>query len=248
METFRNREEAGRLLAEALAEFAGRGDVIVLGLPRGGVPVAEQVARALDADLDVLVVRKLGHPYQPELAIGAIAATGGRFGATAPLESEHRSGSSKQTPRGASGGVRVLNEAIRIPANVLEELTRREEVELHRREQTYREGRPFPDLEDRVVILVDDGLATGSTMRAAVAAVRQMNPSRIIVAVPVAPLETVMALQREADEVVCLMTPSSFFGVGQFYQDFSQTSDEEVRAILRRFWKQTDRESAREPA
>jgi putative phosphoribosyl transferase len=205
---FRNRTEAGRLLAEKLAKYAGRDDVIVLGLPRGGVPVAFEVARRLGAPLDVFIVRKLGVPGFEELAAGAIA----------------------------SGGVRVLNEdvvrAISHADEAIEAVTARETAELERREQIYREGRPPPELRDRIVILVDDGLATGATMRAAVKALRQRGAARIVVAVPVGPPDTCRELQEEADETICLSTPPFFQAVGQYYEDFSQTSDEDVRELL----------------
>lgn len=209
MSVFENRTDAGQQLARALDHYADRADVLVLGLPRGGVPVAEQVADALDAELDVLIVRKLGYPGQEELAAGAIA----------------------------SGGIRVLNENIWLPEDVLGEITERELRELRRREQAYRGDRPYPSLEGRCIILIDDGLATGATMRAAVAAVRQRRPARVVVAVPVAPQETVRKLREEADEVICVETPASFFGIGQFYLDFSQTTDAVVRDILLRAWE-----------
>jgi putative phosphoribosyl transferase len=205
---FPNRTEAGRLLAEKLAKYAGRDDVIVLGLPRGGVPVAFEVAHRLGAPLDVFVVRKLGVPGFEELAAGAIA----------------------------SGGVRVLNEdvmrAIPHADEVIEAVTAREAAELERREQIYRQGRPPPELRDRIVILVDDGLATGATMRAAVNAARQSGAAKIVVAVPVGPPDTCRELEEEADETICLSTPVFFQAVGQYYEDFSQTSDEDVRELL----------------
>jgi len=205
---FPNRTEAGRLLAEKLVKYAGRDDVIVLGLPRGGVPVAFEVAQRLDAPLDVFIVRKLGVPGFEELAAGAIA----------------------------SGGVRVLNEdvtrAIPHADEMIEALTVRETAELERREQIYREGRPSPELRDRIVILVDDGLATGATMRAAVKALRQRAAAKIVVAVPVGPPDTCREIEQEADETICLSTPLFFQAVGQYYEDFSQTSDEDVRELL----------------
>jgi predicted phosphoribosyltransferase len=183
--------------------------VVVLGLPRGGIPVAHEVAKALTAPLDVFVVRKLGAPLQPELAMGAIA----------------------------SGGVRVLNaEVIRIldiPQETIEQVTRREQQELERRERAYRDGRPRVALANHQVILVDDGLATGSTMRAAVAAVRDLHPSRVIVAVPVGAPETCRELATIADEVVCVEMPVPLEAVGTWYRDFSQTTDDEVRDALR---------------
>jgi len=205
---FSNRAEAGRQLAEKLDKYAGRKDVIVLGLPRGGVPVAYEVAKRLRAPLDVFIVRKLGVPGFEELAAGAIA----------------------------SGGVRVLNEevmrAIPYADEAIEAVTVRETAELERREQIYREGRPSPELRDRVVILVDDGLATGATMRAAVKALRQQGAAKIVVAVPVGPPDTCREIEQEADETICLSTPPFFQAVGQYYEDFSQTSDEDVRELL----------------
>jgi predicted phosphoribosyltransferase len=207
---FRERREAGRLLAELLAEYSGRHDVIVLALPRGGVPVGYEVARKLGAPLDVFVVRKLGLPSQPELAIGAIA----------------------------SGGVRVLNrelvEGLGIPEEVIDQVARREQEELRRRERLFRGERPPPDLRGKTVILVDDGLATGSTMRSAVRAIKQQSPAQVIVAVPVAARSTCEELQDVVDKVVCAVTPFPFFAVGQWYADFRETSDEEVRELLAR--------------
>jgi putative phosphoribosyl transferase len=207
---FPNRTEAGRLLAKKLVKYAGRDDVIVLGLPRGGVPVAFEVAQRLGAPLDVFIVRKLGVPGFEELAVGAIA----------------------------SGGVRVLNEdvmrALPNADQLIESVTERETVELDRREQTYRNGRAAPGLRDRVVILVDDGLATGATMRAAVKALRQRGVARIVVAVPVGPADTCREFEDAADETVCASMPEFFQAVGQYYEDFSQTSDEEVRELLAR--------------
>jgi putative phosphoribosyl transferase len=205
---FANRTEAGRLLAEKLVKYAGRDDVVVLGLPRGGVPVAYEVAKRLRAPLDLFIVRKLGVPGFEELAAGAIA----------------------------SGGVRVLNEdvmrAIPRADEAIEAVTARETAELERREQIYRQGRPPPELRDRIVILVDDGLATGATMRAAVKALRQSGAAKIIVAVPVGPPDTCRELEEEADETICLSTPEFFQAVGQYYEDFSQTSDQDVRELL----------------
>src|SRR5437870_12444955 len=207
---FANRTEAGRLLAEKLVQYAGRDDVVVLGLPRGGVPVAYQVARRLGAPLDVCSVRKLGVPGFEELAAGAIA----------------------------SGGVRVLNEdgvrAIPHADEAIEAVTARETAELERREQIYREGRPPPEFHDRIVILVDDGLATGATMRAAVKALRQSGAAKIVVAAPVGPPDSCRELEAQADETICLSTPQYFQAVGQYYEDFSQTSDEDVRELLAR--------------
>src|SRR5438445_3296168 len=205
---FANRTEAGRLLAEKLVQYAGRDDVVVLGLPLGGVPVAYQVARRLGAPLDVFIVRKLGVPGFEELAAGAIA----------------------------SGGVRVLNEdvirAIPHADQAIEAVTARETTELQRREQIYREGRPAPELRDRIAILVDDGLATGATMRAAIKALRQRGAANIVVAVPVGPPDTCHEIEEQADETICLSTPEFFQAVGQYYDDFSQTSDEDVRELL----------------
>jgi putative phosphoribosyl transferase len=205
---FQDRSEAGRILARALSEYAGAPGVLVLALPRGGVPVGYEVARELHAPLDVFVVRKLGAPGQEELAIGALA----------------------------SGGARVLNrEVVNVLAITPEEIDRvaeREQRELERREQQYRGGRPRLEVSGRTVVLVDDGLATGSSMRAAIAALRQRQPAKVIVAVPVAPPSTCQELQLEADQVVCAITPLPFYAVGQWYRDFTQTSDEEVRRLL----------------
>ena len=219
---FANRTEAGRQLAEELEKYAGRDDVIVLGLPRGGVPVAYEVAKRLRTPLDVFIVRKLGVPGFEELAAGAIA----------------------------SGGVRVLNEdvvrAIPYANEAIEAVTAKETAELERREQIYREGRPPPELRDRIVILVDDGLATGATMRAAVKALRQRGVAKIVAAVPVGPPDTYREIEQEADETICLSTPPFFQAVGQYYEDFSQTSDEDVRELLARAAQgisdQTDRQ------
>ena len=207
---FPNREEAGRLLAGKLEKYAGRNDVIVLGLPRGGVPVAYEVAQRLGVPLDVFIVRKLGVPGFEELAAGAIA----------------------------SGGVRVLNEdvlrALPKADQIIESVTAKETAELKRREKSYRDDRPAPELRDRVVILVDDGLATGATMRAAVKALRQRGVAKIVVAVPVGPPDTCREFEDEADETICASAPEFFQAVGQYYEDFSQTSDEEVRDLLAR--------------
>ena len=207
---FADRTQAGRLLAPRLDEYSGRSaDVIVLGLPRGGVPVAFEVARRLRLPLDVYVVRKLGTPGFEELAMGAIA----------------------------TGGVRVVNEQVvgrlRLREADLQRVAEVEGRELVRRERSYREGRDPPDLAGRVVILVDDGLATGSTMRAAVAAARRLDPARVVVAVPTAPASTCQRLRHEADEVVCATTPRPFRAVGYSYSSFPQTADEEVRSLLR---------------
>lgn len=205
---YRDRREAGRALADRLRHFAGRQDVIVLALPRGGVPVAFEVAKAIGATLDVFMVRKLGLPGHPEFAIGAIA----------------------------SGGIRTLDDDLvryyRIPAATVEQLARAEQQELERRERVYRGARPPLVLEDRTVILVDDGLATGSTMRAAVIAVRRQLPSQIVVAAPVGARQACRALDQVADEVVCAMTPEPFNAVGLWYQNFEQTTDDEVRYLL----------------
>ena len=205
---FQDRRDAGRALADALRKYAGRDDVVVLALPRGGVPVAYEVARALGVPLDLFLVRKLGTPGHRELAMGAIA----------------------------SGGVRVLNDDVvrwyGIPKDAIEAVAREEERELVRRERAYREGRESVPIEGRVAILVDDGLATGSTMRAAVKAVRQLGPSAVVVAVPVGARETCDELSAIADEVACLRTPEPFAAVGQWYLDFEQTTDEEVRRLL----------------
>lgn len=212
---FENRTDAGRKLAEALGAYAGRSDLIVLALPRGGVPVAYEVARALKAPLDLLIVRKLGTPGNPELAMGAIA----------------------------SGGASVLNRDVvsiyRISDEVIENAAAKERQELERRERLYRGDRPYPDIENRCIIVVDDGIATGATMRAGLAALRQRNPACVVVAVPLAPTDTVERLRAEVDEVVCLTTPEPFFAVGQGYRDFSQTTDDEVREILTRAWEET---------
>jgi putative phosphoribosyl transferase len=205
---FKNRTEAGQLLAEKLNAYANRPDVLVLALPRGGVPVAYEVARALNAPLDVFLVRKLGLPGHKELAMGAIA----------------------------TGGVRVLNsEVVRsydIPDILIDAVAATEQAELNRRERAYRGDRPPLDVRGRTVILIDDGLATGSTMRAAVAALKKQQPARIVVAVPIAPPETCDELRDEVDEVVCAATPEPFYALGLWYEDFSQTSDQEVRSLL----------------
>jgi putative phosphoribosyl transferase len=206
---FRDRAHAGKVLARALSRYAGRDDVIVLALPRGGVPVAAELARALGAQLDVFVVRKLGLPGHEELAMGAVAP----------------------------GGVLVLDDrlvrGLGIPDEVLQETVEKELRELERREAAYRAGRPPLDLEGKTVILVDDGLATGATMRAAALALRKYKPARVVVAVPVASAETCDEFRADVDEIVCALTPSPFHAVGLWYDDFSQTSDEEVRELLR---------------
>ncbi|MGP8198467.1 MAG: phosphoribosyltransferase [Limisphaerales bacterium] len=206
---FRDRAEAGRLLADKLGTFTGREDVVVLGLPRGGIPVAFEVARRLHAPLAAFLVRKLGVPSHEELAMGAIA----------------------------SGGVCFLNEALietlGISQRVIDEAVVRERRELERREEVCH-ARRMPELRDRVVILIDDGLATGASMRVAVMAVREHHPARIIVAAPVAAKETLKAFEREGIETVCSQTPDGFHGVGQWYDDFTQTTDEEVRDLLQK--------------
>jgi putative phosphoribosyl transferase len=205
---FANRREAGVELASHLREYAGRNDVVVLALPRGGVPVAFEVAQALNAPLDVFLVRKLGLPGHSELAMGAIA----------------------------SGGVRVLNDDVvrwyGVPGRVIEAVARNEQAELERREREYRQGRPLVDLHGKTVILVDDGLATGSTMKAAVQAARRLAPAQVIVAVPVGSPSSCGELRDIADETVCARTPEPFSAVGQWYYDFSQTTDDEVRQLL----------------
>jgi putative phosphoribosyl transferase len=209
---YKDRIEAGRLLATALKHYGGRTDVLVLALPRGGVPVAAEVAKELGVTLDLMLVRKLGTPGHEELAMGAIA----------------------------TGGSQVLNEDLirhlDISSDVIEAVAQKERRELRRREQAYRGGHPVPAMRERCVILIDDGVATGATMRAAVAALRQQDPARIVIAVPVAPPETIADFQKRVDEVVCLATPTPFLGVGRWYQDFSQTSDAEVRALLAEAW------------
>lgn len=205
---FQNRRDAGRALASALQQYANRPDVLVLGLPRGGVPVAYEVARSLHVPLDIFVVRKLGVPGQEELALGAIA----------------------------SGGVRVLNRevvrALGIGGEEIESVTRRELAELERRERQYRGDRPPLDVRGRSAILIDDGLATGSTMRAAAAALARMEPAKIVVAVPVAARQTCDEFRTELGEIVCLHTPDRFYAVGQWYREFDQTTDDEVRGLL----------------
>jgi putative phosphoribosyl transferase len=209
LQRFHDRREAGQLLARQLAQYKDHDDVVVLALPRGGVPVGYEIARYLKAPLDVFVVRKLGVPWQPELAMGAIAGK----------------------------GTEVLNgdviTAYNIPPHVIRAVAEREGHELKRRLQEYRGDRPFPELRDRVVILVDDGLATGSSMRAAVNAVRLERPRELIVAVPVAASSTCREFEREVDGIVCLRTPPDFSAVGLWYEDFSQTTDAEVRELLR---------------
>jgi putative phosphoribosyl transferase len=205
---FPNRTAAGKQLADRLQLYADRPDVLVLGLPRGGLPVAYEVATALHAPLDICLVRKLGVPGHKELAMGAIA----------------------------SGGVRVMNNdviaGLRISQQDIEKVATRELQELHRRDRAYRGDRPQPDIADRTVILVDDGIATGSTMRSAIATLKPQHPAALIVAIPVAAPEAYNELKTEADEVVCLMTPKPFYAIGLWYKNFSQTTDEEVRKLL----------------
>jgi putative phosphoribosyl transferase len=205
---FHDRKEAGRLLAQLLSRYAGRADVLVLGLPRGGVPVAYEVARVLNAPLDVFVVRKLGVPGYEELALGAVA----------------------------SGGVRVLNEEVVAAAGLdeqaIDRVADRELGEMTRREREYRGERPPPELRGKVVILVDDGLATGASMRAAALAARQLGSKQVVVAVPVAANQTCDEFRDDVDEVVCAFTPEPFYAVGLWYENFGQTSDEEVRQLL----------------
>jgi putative phosphoribosyl transferase len=207
---FSDRADAGRVLAEQLRHYADRPDVIVLALPRGGVPVAYEVAKALHAPLDIFVVRKLGIPGHEELAMGAVA----------------------------TGGVRVLNDQVvkglSIPGFVIDAVANWELQELERRERLYRGDRPPPEVRGKTAILVDDGLATGSTMLAAVKALRKLGPARIVVAVPVASPDTCELLKEYVDETVCAATPEPFYAVGLWYRDFSQTTDEEVRELLER--------------
>lgn len=207
---FRDRSEAGRILADELERYRGRPDLLVLALPRGGVPVGFEVADALGAELDVFLVRKLGVPGHEELAMGAIA----------------------------TGGVRVLNEEViaqlRISETNIAQAAAQQQKELERRERLYRGDRPPPEARGRTVILVDDGLATGSSMRAAVAAVRTLQPDRIVVAVPAASPATCREFQSEVDEVVCAITPEPFYAVGAWYDDFEQTTDDEVKELLER--------------
>jgi len=208
MTVYADRFDAGRRLAERLAEYADRDDVVVLALPRGGIPVGFEVAQRLNAPLDVFTVRKLGVPSHKELAMGAIA----------------------------SGGIRVLNQDVvaqlQIPEWQIDQVAAAEQQELERREQAYRDGRPPVPVKDKTIILVDDGLATGASMRAAVQALRLMEPSAIIVAVPVGAPDTCELLRNDADAVVCAVTPENFMAVGRWYEDFSQTTDEEVRELL----------------
>jgi predicted phosphoribosyltransferase len=207
---FVNRKEAGEILAEALSGYAGKSGTLVLALPRGGVPVAYEVAKALSAPLDLWLVRKLGVPGQEELAMGAIAG--------------------KNTL--------VLNDdiiaALNISQPTIDSIIAREQAELERRNKHYRHGKPPPDVGGNTILIIDDGVATGATMRAAIASLRQAAAARVIAAVPVGAMSTCRKIGQEADELVCLHTPEPFYGVGQWYNDFSQTSDEEVLALLAR--------------
>jgi len=220
-QVYDDRRQAGAHLAGLLDRFRDRDDAIVLGLPRGGIPVASEVARALAAPLDIFLVRKLGLPGYPELAMGAIA----------------------------SGGIRVLNAdvvaAYSIPGDVIDRIAREELAELERRERLYREGCANIDLSGRLVLLVDDGLATGATMKAAVAAVRRHHPVRVVVAVPVGSAKTCREFTKVADEIVCARAPEYFAAVGQWYRDFSQTTDEEVQSLLREHAEWIRREAGR---
>jgi putative phosphoribosyl transferase len=207
---FRNRTEAGRLLSHKLLKYANRRDVIVLALPRGGVPVAYEVAKVLNAPLEVFLVHKLGLPGQEELAMGAIA----------------------------SGGIRILNdtviEAFGVSDRTVDQVAGAAQKELEDRERLYRGDRPMPDIRERTLILIDDGLATGSTMRAAVAALRQQHPARIVVAVPTAASQTCKEFETEVDEIICAQTPEPFVAVGMWYRDFAQTTHQEVHDLLER--------------
>lgn len=208
-----DRTEAGRELAEALVHYRGQEKVLILALPRGGVPVAYEIAAVLHAPLDLVLVRKLGAPGQRELAMGAIA----------------------------SGGIQVLNHdlirTLSVTERDIERVAEQEQRELERREAAYRGDRPRPAIGGRTVILVDDGVATGATMRAAIASLRQQHPARIVIALPLAPASTVATLAREADEVICLHSPEPFVAIGRWYQDFGQVSDRDVQALLTRAWE-----------
>jgi predicted phosphoribosyltransferase len=205
---FKDRQDAGRQLAARLRGFAGRPDVVVLALPRGGVPIAHEVAAGLGAPLDLFLVRKLGVPGHPELAMGAIA----------------------------EGGIEVLSDdlirELGIPPALVEQIAVHERLELERRDRLYRDGRPLVSVRNRIAVLVDDGLATGSTMQAAATALRRLDPARIVIAVPVGAPDTCERLRRYADEVICLATPEPFEAVGLWYETFTQTTDDEVRALL----------------
>ena len=208
MAPFKDRRDAGKKLAQKLSAYAGRPETLVLALPRGGVPVAYEVAQALSAPLDVFIVRKLGLPGREELAMGAVA----------------------------SGGARVLNgdiiRMLSIPEEVINFVAKRELQELQRREELYRGNRPTPEVRERTILLIDDGLATGASMRAAIAGLRAQHPARIVVAVPAAAPDVCEAFRSEVDEIVCAITPEPFYGVGRWYEDFSQVTDEEVRMLL----------------
>lgn len=211
-----NRISAGRELTGRLQNYAGRDDVVVLALPRGGVPVAAEIAASLDAPLDLMLVRKLGTPGQEELAMGAIA----------------------------TGGVRVMNDdvvnALNIGEGEIEAEAAREQQELEHRQQIYRGERPLMDFRDKCILLVDDGIATGATMRVAIRALRRQEPACIVVVTPVAPPDTVAALRREADEVICLETPEPFIAISRWYREFAQTGDAEVKELLADAWRRTD--------
>ena len=219
---YRDRVDAGKQLAKQLTDYADRDDLLVLALPRGGVPVAYEVAKALRAPMDIFLVRKLGVPGHEELAMGAIS----------------------------TGGVRVLNDDVvdylRIPGEVIDAVAADELKELERRERAYRGDRPEPDVRGKTVILIDDGLATGSTMRAAAAALRQQNPARIVVAVPVSAPQTCDEYRMGVDEIICAKTPEPFLGVGMWYEDFSQTTDDEVHDLLEKARNETHQMNQRE--
>lgn len=206
--TFENRYTAGKRLAEALLDYRDEPGLLVLGLPRGGVPVAYEIAHSLNAELDVLVVRKLGVPYQPELAMGAIASAGARFFNEDVIR--------------ASG----------LKQEQIESVIEEQQAELVRREKAYRGDKPPLAIEGRTVIVVDDGIATGASIQVAVMALRSLNPAKIAVAVPVAPIDGARRLTAVADEFMCLLTPTPFYAVGQWYRDFRQTTDDEVRELL----------------
>lgn len=210
MERLQDREQAGRLLAERLAAFAGRNDVVILALPRGGIPIAYEISVDLGAPMDLFVVRKLGVPGFEELAMGAVAMGGAKF-----IDPE------------------IVN-AFQISGEVIEQVVQAERLEMVRREKEYRGDQAAVEVRDRVVILVDDGIATGATIRVAIAALRLLGPARVVVATGVAPLPTAMRLAAEADEFVALLTPREFRAVGQFYESFPQLTDEDVRALLGR--------------